>query len=224
MPKISIIIPVYNHAKKLVQCLESIKNQTFSDYEVIIVNDGSTDIQHDELERVVSGQLAVDSCIYQNNAGAPKARNRGFDESKGQYVIFCDADVVMKPDMLAKMNNVLDENPDTSYVYSSFKFGWKKFKLWEFDADKLREMPYIHTTSLMRREHFTGFDPNIKRLQDWDLWLTMLEKGDAGKWVDRILFTVKAGGSMSFWLPSFLAKKNAEYKKAVAVVKTKHKL
>ncbi|MAG28664.1 hypothetical protein CL632_00760 [bacterium] len=219
IPKISIIIPVYNHTKELVKCLESIKNQTSKDYEVIVVDDGSDELIQ-KLER-------VDLLIRQENKGAPSARNRGFKESIGRYVIFCDADVVMKPDMLAKMSKTLDENPDVSYVYSSFKFGWKKFKLWEFDADKLKEMPYIHTTSLIRREHFTGFDESLKRLQDWDLWLSMLEKGNVGKWINEMLFTVKTGGTMSSWVPSFLIKfrfsdKSKSYQKAILTIKKKH--
>ena len=222
-PKISIIIPLYNQYNKLLKCLESIKKQTFTDFEIIIVNDGSTDIEHNELERVVSCQLAVVSCFYQENQGAPSARNRGFKESHGKYIIFCDADIVMQPDMLEKMNHVLDENPDISYAYSSFKFGFKKFKLWEFDADRLRKMPYIHTTSLIRREHFTKFDPNLKRLQDWDLWLSILEKGYKGKWINEVLFKVKSGGSISRWLPKFLMKHNSEYIKSTEIIKQKHK-
>ncbi|MBU2575532.1 glycosyltransferase family 2 protein [Patescibacteria group bacterium] len=212
--KTSIIIPVYNRAKELAECLESIKNQTFQNYEIIIVDDGSDEPVGDVGFRV----------IRQENKGAPAARNRGFAESRGRYVIFCDADVVMRPDMLEKMNNILDENPDVSYIYSSFKFGWKKFKLWEFDAEKLRDIPYIHTTSLMRREHFSGFDESLKRLQDWNLWLTMLEKGYRGKWIDEVLFIVKSGGTMSKWLPSFFSKFDAKYQDAVKIVKQKHNI
>ena len=90
---------------------------------------------------------------------------------------------------------MLDENEDISYVYSSFKFRWKTFKLWEFNAEKLKEMPYIHTTSLIRREHFPGFDPKLKRMQDWDLWLTMQEKGYKGKWINEVLFKTVCSNS-----------------------------
>ena len=155
------------------------------------------------------------------------ARNNGFKQSTGKYIIFCDADIIMKPTMLEKMNKVLDENLDISYVYSSFKFGWKKFNLWEFDADKLRQMPYIHTTSLMRREHFAGFDPSLKRFQDWDLWLTMLEKGYIGKWLNEVLFKIKSGGTISSWLPSFfvklgMGKKAKQYNSSKQQILDKH--
>lgn len=246
MSKISIIIPVYNHARELARCLQSIKNQNhlltpslvkeggwFSGpeggLEVVVVNDGSTDVSHEQLCRDAARYVSAVKCIYQPNQGAPIARNNGFKESSGQYVLFCDADVIMKPTMLEKMAHVLDENQNVSYVYSSFKFWWKKFRLWEFDAEKLRQMPYIHTTSLIRREHFPGFDPALKKLQDWDLWLTMLEQGHIGKWIPEVLFSVKTGGTMSAWLPSFLTMmpfgvKQRTYQQAVLLVKQKHLL
>lgn len=222
--KISIIIPLYNQHKKLLKCLRSIKNQTFQDFEIIIVNDGSTDITPQGLEELTLqfSDSPILHTIHQPNQGAPAARNRGFQESSGQYLLFCDADVIMKPDMLEKMSRVLDENPDISYVYSSFKFGWKKFKLWEFDPERLRQMPYIHTTSLIRQENFSGWDPNLKRLQDWDLWLTMLEQGHIGKWIPEVLFTVKTGGTMSKWIPSFFAKYSRSYSDAITKIKAKH--
>jgi hypothetical protein len=65
-------------------------------------------------------------------------------------------------------------------------------------------------------------------LQDWDLWLTLLERGHTGKWIDEVLFTVKTGGTMSSWMPSFLTKlpigdKNKSYKNAVLTIQRKHK-
>lgn len=223
MPVISIIIPLYNQHKKLLACLQSIKNQTFQNYEVIIVNDGSTDIDHNTLRTGAILRVTDVRCAYQPNQGAPIARNNGFAQSHGQYVIFCDADVIMQPTMLEKMNRVLDENPDISYVYSSFKFGWKKFRLWEFSAERLRQMPYIHTTSLMRREVFPGFDPSLKRFQDWDLWLAMLKKGYKGKWIDETLYQIKSGGKISNWMPSFFIKHDKGYMESAEIVKQKHK-
>ena len=98
----------------------------------------------------------------------------------GDAVIFCDADVLMREDMLETLERALRQNPGSEYAYCAFKFGFKSFPSQPFDADALRRQNYIHTTSLMKREAFPGFDPSIKRLQDWDLWLTMLEEGENG--------------------------------------------
>lgn len=195
---ISVIIPTYQHAKELPECLESVFKQTLKEMEVIVVNDGSTD----DTDEVIKPFLGRINYIKQENRGGNAARNRGFDASKGELVIFLDADVVMRPDMLARMAEALKRFSDSSYAYSSFKFGWKKFRLWSFDAATLRRMNYIHTSSLIRREHFPRFDEAIRRLQDWDLWLTMLEQNHLGVWVPELLFrAVHHEGGISTWVP-----------------------
>lgn len=235
---ISIIIPVYNQASKLSKCLDSILGQSILTspqsspsqgeevIEVIIVNDGSTD----NIEEVLRHYKKNFQLITQKNKGSNPARNRGAKEARGEYLLFCDADIKMEPQMLEIMLNTLKNNPKASFAYASFKFGHKTFKLGPYSADKLKNMPFIHTTSLMRRAHFPGFDEKIKRLQDWDLWLTMMEKGYTGIWIDKILFKVETGGTMSSWLPSFAYKlmpflpSVKKYKKAMRIIKEKHKL
>lgn len=235
---ISIIIPVYNHAKELSKCLDSVLRQSYREFEAVVVNDGSTDNIQTVLDKyaLIFANEGLDfKAIHGANKGAGAARNKGFLESKGDYVIFLDADIVMKPRMLQKMAEVLNKKEKYSYVYSSFRFGFKKFKLWRFSAKKLREMPYIHTSSLIRRDHFPGFDEELKKFQDWDLWLAMLEKGYRGKWIPRVLFKVKGGGTMSSWLPGIFYKvpwkkigiklQNIEkYNNSLEIIKNKHKL
>ncbi|MFA5047560.1 MAG: glycosyltransferase family A protein [Patescibacteria group bacterium] len=225
-PKISVIIPAYNCAKTIGRCLNGLFAQTLQDFEVIVVNDGSKD----DLDGAISPWLARIKYIKQANSGAPTARNNGFKESVGEYVIFFDADIVAKPSLLAKLLKALEGNSDASYAYSSFIFGWKRFKLWPFDAGKLRQMPYIHTSALIRREHFPGFDPSLKKFQDWDLWLTMLEQGHQGVWVNEVLFRAISGGTMSSWLPSIFyrlpirSKNKDKYFAARDIIKAKHNL
>ena len=229
---ISIIIPVYNQAKKIKQCLGSIKNQSYDNYEIVVVNDGSVD----DFNKIMQSQAEVFghklSVIEQENKGAPSARNKGFRKSKGEYIFFCDADAILKPQALEIMLQTLKNNPQASYAYSSFLWGKKLFKLEQFSAEKLKQMPYIHTMSLIKREHLpeNGWDESIKKLQDWDLWLTMLDQGHVGVWIDQVLFQVQTGGTISSWLPSFAYKllpflpSVKKYKKAVEIIKTKHGL
>ena len=226
---ISIIIPIYNQADKLSSCLDSILRQSYQDYEIIVVNDGSTD---NICERIKNYELRIKNIkfISQDNKGSNSARNRGTKEARGEYLLFCDADIEMEPDMLEIMLKTLENHRNASFAYSSFKYGLKTFKLWPYSAEKLKKTPYIHSTSLIRRPHFPGWDEKIKRLQDWDLWLTMLEQGHTGIWIDKVLFKVRTGGTISSWLPSFAYKlmpflpSVKKYKKAVEIIKKKHNL
>ena len=229
---ISIVIPTYQHARELPACLQSIFRQSFTDYEVIVVNDGSTDNTLEVLEPFSDRITLID----QENRGGNAARNRGFDASVGKFVLFCDADIVMRPDMLERMLGALEEHPEASYAYASFRFGWKAFRLRPFDPDFLRQMNYIHTTSLMRREHFPRFDESIRRLQDWDLWLTMLEQGHVGVWIPEFLFkAIPHQGGISTWLPGIFyripwrklglrVKSVEKYQAAERIIKEKHHL
>ncbi len=231
---ISIIIPVYNGAKTLIDTLKSIESQTFRDFEVIIVNDGSKDNTISVFEDFSRNNKLENNYYFisQLNKGAPAARNRGLKESQGDFLLFCDADAVLLAEALEKMLSTLIREKDCSYVYSSFYWGKKLFKLWPFDAEKLKKMPYIHTMSLIRREAFpeNGWDESIKKLQDWDLWLTMLEKSHYGFFIDQALFKIKPGGTISSWLPAFAYQAFPflpavkRYNEAMKIVKKKHNL
>lgn len=236
---ISIVIPAYNAEKTLGRCLKSLKVQTVRDFEIILVNDGSSDktsARAEHWKQIFETDGKQFSLISQANAGANSARNRGAREAHGKYIIFLDADIVADPRMLEKMMHTLEEHAEDSYVYSAFKFGWKTFKLRSFDAERLRRMPYIHTSSLIRRADFPGFDERLKRFQDWDLWLTMLEQGKAGVFIPEMLFKIiNTGGTMSTWLPSFFHKipwpifgytppSVRRYQEAMEIIKTKHHL
>ncbi|PJA47605.1 hypothetical protein CO172_00660 [Candidatus Uhrbacteria bacterium CG_4_9_14_3_um_filter_36_7] len=202
---ISVIIPTYQHGQTIGQCLESIFFQTLQPKEVIVVNDGSTDQTLEVLESFKNKIILIN----QENQGNQRARNRGFEASSGDFVLFCDADIVMRPDMLEKMYEKIERHPEVSYVYSRFRFGWKKFSSFPFDPARLERMNYIHTTSLIRHDHFPGFDENIKKFQDWDIWLSLLSQGHIGVFIPDELFRildVKGRLGISKWLPKYAYK------------------
>jgi glycosyltransferase involved in cell wall biosynthesis len=208
---ISVIIPVYNHANRLEKSLLSLANQEYNDFEVVIVNDGSTDNFKEVYNRIISNpkisKLKIE-LINQENKGAPAARNAGFEKSKGEYVIFWDADTIGKPSMLKLMLENLEKNLSPSYAYSQFKFGWKTMKSGIFSAERLKESNFIDTTSLMRRSSFVPFDEALLRFQDWDMWLTMLEQNKTGIFIPEVLYTKQVFGrnGMSKWLPKIFYK------------------
>lgn len=229
---ISIIIPTYQHANELSRCLDSLFVQTYKDFEIIVVNDGSTD----GTDRILNKFKDRITIINQDNQGSNIARNNGAKMAKGEFLLFCDADIVAENSMLEELKRALDKHQDSAYAYSDFMWGAKKFKLFPFSKEELHKRNFIHTTSLIRRHLFPGFDEKIARLQDWDLWLTMLESGHTGVYVPRILFTIKPRkGGISGWLPSFVykipwnklgvrIKRLDDYKKAEAIVLKKHSL
>jgi len=232
MPKISVIIPAYQHADTITACIDSVLNQTFTDIEIIVVDDGSTDATANRL-RPYLGRIRY---VRTENAGAPAARNAGFRLSAGMFVIFCDADIIMRPDMLATLHDALRAHPDAAYAYSGFRFGWGRMRPISFDPERLRRMNFIHTSSLIRRESFPGFDESLKKFQDWDLWLTILQGGGVGVVVPEFLFTAKPRrDGMSYWVPRIFysplfeafgvtLRTVARYREAAEVIARKHGL
>jgi len=231
---ISVIIPSYQHSATIGRCLDSILSQTLKPDEIIVVNDGSTDNTLKVLE-IYQDQIIL---INQENKGSNPARNVGFKASKGDRIVFCDADVIMAPNMIKELNTALDSHSEASYAYSGFRFGWKSFRSYPFDSERLRQINFIHTTTLIRREHFPGFDPKIKRLQDWDVWLSMLDQGHVGIFVDQQLFKTIDDNKrigISEWRPSimyripwkkigWIPKSMRKYKEARRILSEKHKL
>jgi hypothetical protein len=203
-PLVSVIIPTYQHGSVLPSTLAALFRQTLADFEVIVVDDGSTDGTAERL----APWLDRIRIIRQENSGAPVARNRGAAEARGEFVIFLDADARLRPDALELLVDALRRDQHATYAYASFALGWKKFRFWPFDGETLKGRNYIHTSALIRRARFPGFDEKLLRLQDWDLWLTMLERGDRGVFVDETLLFIAAqkhAGGMSRWVPSCLA-------------------
>ena len=108
---ISIIVPVYNVEEYLEECLDSIKNQTYTDIEVVLVNDGSTDGSKEICERYCE----LDSrfhLINQENQGQSIARNRGVAESTGEFIVFIDSDDIVKFDLLTQLKKYMSDGID----------------------------------------------------------------------------------------------------------------
>ena len=189
MNRYSIIVPLYNKADYVRKALESIVNQTFQDYEVIIVNDGSTDNSLDVAEkffehlddRWIDDRLTI---ISQTNAGVAVARNNGVAKSKGKYVCFLDADDWWEPTFLEEMDKLIQEYPEaglyaTNYVY--YKSGntrvWLDFKTGYLNYAHAYliqpAMPVWTGAACMPRKVFDemgGFPVGIKLGEDFLLW------------------------------------------------------
>jgi glycosyltransferase involved in cell wall biosynthesis len=113
-PKLSVIIASYNHQDYIAETLRSLEQQTFQDFEIIIVDDGSTD----KTVEVVKNTQSRSQIYTQENQGVVAARNRGIDLAKGKYICFVDSDDVVLPERFAKQVALLDGNNELGMVYA----------------------------------------------------------------------------------------------------------
>lgn len=187
MPKVSIIIPAYNSIDYLPNALKSVLGQTYSDYEVIIVDDGSTDGTKEW------GRELNHSNVYflsQENQGSAAARNVGLAKASGDYIAFLDSDDVWAPTKLEKQVTILNNHPEVGLVYtwvgSINSIGEKKGKIrkntaeghvWEVlirgDIIECGSVPLVRRISL---EQVGVFDVSLSYAQVWDMWMRIASK------------------------------------------------
>lgn len=113
MPKLSIIIPLYNKEKEIEKTVKSVLKQDFADFELVIVNDGSTDHSLEIVEHIKDDRIRV---VSQPNAGVSAARNKGISEAKGEFVLLLDADDILMPEAL----NIVDDMGPFDVLFGSF--------------------------------------------------------------------------------------------------------
>lgn len=116
MPKVSVIIPTYNREKYIVETVESVFAQTFTDYEVIVIDDGSTD----NTSVVLKPYLDRITYIRKQNGGQGSARNAGIKIAKGEYIAFLDSDDLWLPEKLEKQVKYLDQHPNMGLVFTDY--------------------------------------------------------------------------------------------------------
>lgn len=189
---ISVIVPVYNAKEHLPALLDSIARQTYNFLQIVIVDDGSS--QKGELQQLVAEyEKSLDVPLYnlEKNHGVNYARNYGFSKSRGQFLFFCDLDVILADNALEKMLQRMHEKPAASWVYCNYILGNQKLRFHPFDGKRFYKYNICSTMSLIKTEAFPGFDETVKRYQDWDLFLTIYENGGIGQWIDEFLFYAK---------------------------------
>ncbi len=183
MVKVSIVIPAYNAMRYLPETLDNLLKQTYQDFEVIIVNDGSTDNIKDWLTTISDNRVQL---ISQENKGNSAARNKGISHAKGEYVAFLDADDLWEPSKLEKQVQVLDNYPQVGLVYTGVANidpnGIPTGRILQTELEgniwkELSKKNFIESSSvaMVRQECFEkvgNFDCNLGSfVEDWDLWL-----------------------------------------------------
>jgi len=229
---ISLIVPIYNDWINFNEMLlPSLLNQKDVNFELVVIDDGS-DSKYNSLKREMWSYGVIDPSNVKylelkKNAGANVARNLAFDMAEGKYIMFSDADVYFFPNIFKKMKSALDKNKKISFIYSDFF--WKRedngllfpMKAKKWDTEELCKENYISFCSLVRKkdaEKAMPLDTNVGRLQDWDFWLTMMEKGFIGKYIEEFLFIALLKGK------GLSAQSASNYMKWYDVILKKHSL
>lgn len=199
-PVISFVIPVYKKPVDIFRlCLSKLFDMSFKDFEVIAVFDG----EDKELQAVASEFKSVKTLVIEHG-GAPKARNAGLELATGKYVWFWDADCEIKPDHAKRMVEEFEAVPDADFVYSGYEMseGKGEFQSESFDAYSLTCGNYISSMAPIKREKALKWDESLNAAQDWDYWLTAVEKGLKGVFVEGsgfITHTYDSGLSSDKW-------------------------
>jgi glycosyltransferase involved in cell wall biosynthesis len=193
-PKVSIIVPCYNQAEYLPETLNSVLAQTYSNWECVIVNDGSPD----NTDTIAKEYLKKDNRIkyvYQENKGLATARNTGIANSTGEYILPLDADDLIAPTYIEKAIDRFSQFPETKLVYcKGHTFGSSNHPmvLADYDYDTFIWGNCIFCSALYRRSDYDktpGYNANmVYGLEDWDFWLYLLKKDDVVYRIDEVLF------------------------------------
>ena len=187
MPRISVIIPAYNAERTLQKTVHSVQNQTFSDIEIIIINDGSTDQTSGIIQNLSDSRIRVFS--YENG-GLPTARNRGIARSSGELIAFIDADDLWTSDKLERQMAALEAHPEAAVAYSWTQSiddqGQLLYQYHSvfFEGDVYAEILVNNFVSngsniLVRKSAILSvgeFDPTLKSCEDWDFYIRLAAK------------------------------------------------
>ncbi|MBV6623678.1 MAG: glycosyltransferase [Rivularia sp. (in: Bacteria)] len=189
MPIISVVVPAYNSQSTILETINSVLEQTFSDFELIVINDGSTDKTLEILATVKDARLKVYSYP---NGGLPAARNRGIARASGEFISFIDADDLWTPDKLELQLQALQKSPSAGVAYSwticmgnngeSFHPGVSE----SYQGNVYQYLligNFIASGSnvLLRQQAIESvgyFDESLKSSEDWDYWLRLAPKWD----------------------------------------------
>ncbi len=182
-PKVSVIIPTYNRAHLLREALDSLEKQTYRDFEVIVINDGSNDLTPDIL-KIYQSKINLRSLTFEENRGVSYARNRGIEKSSSPWIAFLDSDDLWYPKKLEVQMNYLKEHPDIQICQTE--------EMWIRDGKRVNPMkkhqksggdiferclelcvvsPSATIMSRALLEKVGPFDETLPVCEDYDLWL-----------------------------------------------------
>ncbi|GAA3980345.1 hypothetical protein GCM10023085_73370 [Actinomadura viridis] len=201
-PVVSVVIPCYNYGCYLPQALNSVLGQTFGEWEIVIVDDGSTDdssaVARDFIDRHPDRRIRL---LQQANAGVSAARNAGVAAAAGRYILPLDADDAIGPTMLEKTTAVLDAEPDIAIVSTDLHVFTdaedvppQVLSFPPYSRELLLQRLIMFYCSLYRREVWEavgGYDEHMRVGEDWDFWIGCAERGFNAHHIAEPLFRAR---------------------------------
>lgn len=184
-PKVSVVIPTYNHARYVTQAVESVLSQNYDNLEVLVIDDGSTD---DTAQRIEGFRNKM-QYIYKQNGGAPNALNYGLVRATGDYICWLSADDMFLEGKIAKQVQLMEDNPQVGFCYTSFiVINGNGVKQYAVDSAfyptrqamvlNLIKGCFINGSSVMMRrsalEKVGFFDEGLPQAHDYELWFRLL--------------------------------------------------
>ena len=192
-PAVSIVTPVFNAGPALEQMFASVSAQTFSDWEHVVVDDGSTDPATRRILDAASSRPKV-TIVRVENGGPARARNRALEDARGRYILPLDADDYLHTSCLARTVPVLETEPDVGIVHPWVGLVGGHVGVWKTGPATIPALLArctLHVTSLFRRDLWDpadGFDPSfVETGEDWDFWIRLAARGVAARAVPEVL-------------------------------------
>lgn len=205
MSMVSVIIPAYNQGHYLGEAVQSVLDQTYQDFEVIIVDDGSADNTREVAESFFDPRICY---IYQDNRGLSAARNAGIRNATGSFITFLDSDDLFLPESLTLLVTVLESEPEIGFVAgqtilfddSGHRLGTiaSPTKPLDDSSQLLLGNPLAVGSMLLRRswlDKVEPFDENLRAYEDWDMWLRLAKAGCLMKWIEQPVFLYRVHGA-----------------------------
>ncbi|MGY5355745.1 glycosyltransferase family 2 protein [Wenyingzhuangia sp. IMCC45467] len=194
MPIVSIIIPCFNQEKYIAECLDSVLNQSYTDLECIVINDGSTD----NSLLIVSEYIQKDSrvkVVSQENQGLSNSRNNGIKIAKGEFILPLDADDMIGSTYVEDAIGFFKENTNYSVVYCNARYFGKKedvMDLKKYSYKQLLKENCIFCSAFFKKSEYNttkGYDPNlIYGYEDWEFWIQLLNEKSKVHKIEKELF------------------------------------
>lgn len=205
MPRVTVLLTCYNHLDFLSACLDSVRAQTYQDYEIIVLDDGSVDGTREYLARLPADpQMKI--VLNEKNLGTYGTLNAGLHLAKGELVAILNDDDVWEPEKLAQQVDLLDANPRVGLVHTNgafidgsgarvegepLGFEFPRTETGDVYLDLVYANKIIASAVLVRRECFDSlglFNPDYFGSGDWEMWLRIAEKWDVGYIDERLTY------------------------------------